>query len=177
MQYYTFDMDEQSRNSCTIATPFGLFCYCQLPMGVRKAPDIATEIMHNIFSDMDNVEFYMDDISCFSNSWEEHLGLLEEVLCHLDSIGFTINSLKCEWAVSETNFLGHWLTPTGIKAWKKKINIVHEATQEYQIIMCFLRHGKLLLQYVAMTNPHTCAPNSHDQKSTFSMDSCTPKSV
>ena len=49
-------------------------------------PDIATEIMHNIFSDMDNVEFYMDDISCFSNSWEEHLGLLEEVLHCLESI-------------------------------------------------------------------------------------------
>ena len=45
-------------------------------MGVSKAQDIATEIMHDIFSDMDIVEFYMDDISCSSNSWEEHLGLL-----------------------------------------------------------------------------------------------------
>ena len=107
-----------------IATPFGLYCYCQLPMGVSEAPDIATEIMHIIFSDMDNVEFHMDDISCFSDSWEEHLGLLEEVLCCLESVRFTINPLKCEWAVSVTDFLGHWLTPTGIKPRKKKIDAI-----------------------------------------------------
>ena len=56
-------------------------------MGISEAPDIATEIMHDSFSDMDNVEFYMDDISCFSNSWKEHLALLEEVLHHLESVG------------------------------------------------------------------------------------------
>ena len=73
MQYYTFDMDEESRNLCTITTPFRLYCYCQLHMGVSEAPDISTEIMHNIFSDMDDLQFYMDDIGCFSNSWKEQV--------------------------------------------------------------------------------------------------------
>ena len=124
MQYYTFDMDEPSRNLCTIATPFGLYRYCRLPMGVSEAPDIATEIMHDTFADMDDVEFYMDDIGCFSDSWNEHLQQIKIVLQCLQSVGFTINPLKCEWAVEETDFLGHWLTPTGIKPWKKKIDAV-----------------------------------------------------
>ena len=93
MQYYTFDMDEESINLCIITMPLRLYCYCQLPMGVSEAPDIATDIMDNILSYMDNVGFYMDDIGCFSNSWEEHLDLLEEVLHRLESIGFTINPL------------------------------------------------------------------------------------
>ena len=118
MQYYTFDMDEHLRNLCTIATPFGLYRCCRLPMGVSKAPDIAP------CANMEDVEFYMDDIGCFSDSWNEHLQILETVLQRLQSVGFTINPLKCEWAVEETDFLGHWLTPTGIKPWKKKIDAV-----------------------------------------------------
>ena len=34
------------------------------------------------------------------------------------------NPLKCAWAVQETSFLGHWMTPTAVKPMKKKIDAI-----------------------------------------------------
>ena len=124
MQYYTFLLDEASCNLCTFATPFRLYRYCRLPMGVSESPDIATENMHLVLNGIEDIEFYMDDIGVFSNSWGAHLSLLSLVLTRLQDVGFTINPLKCEWAIQETDFLGHWLTPEGVKPWHKKIEAI-----------------------------------------------------
>jgi hypothetical protein len=94
-------------------------------MGISAAPDIAQEIMERVLSDLlDKLEVYLDDIAAFSNSWEDHLVLLDKLFTVLQDKGFAVNPLKCEWGIQETDFLGHWLTPTGVKPWRKKIDAI-----------------------------------------------------
>jgi hypothetical protein len=119
MHYYSFELDDESKDLCTTVTPFGKYKYNQLPMRLKCSPDIAQEIMELTFQGVD-CECYMDNVGAFSTSWEAHLKLLDQILNRLDQNNFRNKHPSCK----ETDWLGYWLTPTGLKPWKKKVQAI-----------------------------------------------------
>ena len=116
MQYYSFVLDDESSWLWVFITIFRK-CHClRLPMGLSQSPDWAQATMEQVFWDMlHELECYLDDMSIFDLLWGTHIPKLDKVLGRLHSNSFSVNPLKCEWGVQETDFLGYWMTSTGLK--------------------------------------------------------------
>jgi hypothetical protein len=79
MQYYTFELDKESQDICTVITPFGKYKYLRLLMGLKCSPDIAQAAMENVLSDIEDANIYIDDVGAFSDNWDHHVNLLATV--------------------------------------------------------------------------------------------------
>jgi hypothetical protein len=83
MQYYTFELDKESQDLCTIVAQFGKYKYLRLPMGLKCSPDIAQAAMENVLSDIEDADVYIDDVGAFSNDWDHHVKLIATILLGL----------------------------------------------------------------------------------------------
>ena len=93
-------------------------------MGLKSSPAFAQSKMEQCLADIKELDVYVDDVRVFTSDWSSHLSALDRTLTKLEESGFTINLLKCEWAIKETDWLSYWLTPSGIKPWSKKVEAI-----------------------------------------------------
>ena len=124
MQFYTFELDNESKELCNIVTPHGNYRYNCVPMGLSISPAFVQSKMEQCLQNIEELDVYIDDVEIFTEDWKHHLLILDKTLARLEADGFTINPLKCEWAVQETDWLGYWLTSDGLKPWSKKIEAI-----------------------------------------------------
>eukprot|EP00957_Ditylum_brightwellii_P036618 2774245-Ditylum_brightwellii.AAC.1 len=87
MFFYMLELDKESKELCTIVTPFGKFQYCRMAMGLKIAPDVAQAIIEEILRGT-NVEAYLDDVGIFTNGdFEDHMNVVSLILRRLQENG------------------------------------------------------------------------------------------
>ena len=105
MGYYHIELMLFSKRLCTIVTPpWGKYKYQHLPMGLCNGPNIFQEHMFELFSDLEYVQVYIDDLLMMScSTFKEHLEWLEKVLSHLSEAGLKANAKNCSLQNSKLN--------------------------------------------------------------------------
>jgi len=122
MGYWTFRLDEESQNICTVTYPWGTYKYTRLPMGCSVASDFFNAAMNDIFANQSSVEKFFDDIAVFTDgTYEEHLQEVSKCLATLQLKGFTVKPTKCTWCQKTVDYLGYTLQTDGIKPQTAKL--------------------------------------------------------
>ena len=125
MGYYHIELSPSTKKLCTIVLPWGKYEYQRLPMGLCNSPDIFQEKMGNLMQDLENVKTYIDDILLLTkDNWEDHLEQLEQVSLKLQNAGLKVNAKKSFFGHSELEYLGYWITRTGIQPIAKKVDAI-----------------------------------------------------
>ena len=126
MGFYHIELTPSSSALCTIVLPWGKYEYLKLPMGLCNSPDIFQEKVNELFYGLDYVKAYIDDLLIITkDSFEEHLNKVGKVLHKLNNAGLKINIGKSCFCKTELEYLGYWITQTGIRPLTKKVEAIH----------------------------------------------------
>ncbi len=97
-------------------TPTGHYEYLVMPFGLTNAPAVFQALINYVLRDILNqfAFVYLDDILIFSSSPNEHVEHVKKVLNRLLENHLYIKPEKCEFHVTQVQFLGFIITVPGI---------------------------------------------------------------
>ena len=101
-------MTERAREVSAFITPKGLYECLVMPFGMMNSASTFQRLMDMVTRHLNNCVVYIDDVVIFNNTWEEHLKSIRSFFEAIRSAGLVINLSKCEFAMANVKYLGHW---------------------------------------------------------------------
>ena len=108
-------------------TPFGIFEWQRLPMGLKGAPAnfqriFATVVLAGLIHI--TCEQYLDDTIMPASSEEEFIERLTTILERFEKHDITVNPDKCVFGVSTITAVGHTINDQGVHFTREKLDSV-----------------------------------------------------
>jgi hypothetical protein len=119
---------EEDKKKTAFTTPWGTFMYEKMPFGFMNAGTTFQRAMDIAFiGEKDRfVVIYLDDITIFSASNEEHFHHLKQTFEKCRRYGISLNPKKSHFAMEEGKILGHIVSPEGIKIDSERVKEIQQ---------------------------------------------------
>jgi hypothetical protein len=95
-----------------------------LPFGLKNAPAEFQRVLDRVFSGLEVVKCYIDDIIVFSTSSQKHRTHLADVFAKLRLHGLKLHPGKCKFYCDRVEYLGHMIFPGGLGVVANKVEVV-----------------------------------------------------
>ncbi|CCO37407.1 hypothetical protein RSOLAG1IB_11291 [Rhizoctonia solani AG-1 IB] len=126
--YNNIHIKEGNEWKAAFRTKSGHFEPTVMQFGLSDTPAVFQCFMNNIFRDLLDITVivYLDNILIFSNSREEHVQHVIEVLSCLQKHNLFCNPSKCMFFVTEVTYISLVVTPEGIFMEQEKVKAIQE---------------------------------------------------
>ncbi len=113
--YHQGYMKEEFRKYTAFSTPWGLYEWIRVPMGISNAPPAFQRFINQVLIGLrDRIcTAYLDDILVYGRTFEEQLANLRLVLQRLKSKGIRLRADKCKFFKEEVRYLGRLVSKDG----------------------------------------------------------------
>ncbi|XP_038057353.1 uncharacterized protein LOC119728962 [Patiria miniata] len=125
--YWQIPMAPQDKDKTAFVTSDGHYQFNVMPFGMVNAPAVFSKLMREVLVGVPNVINYIDDILVYTETWEDHMVTLEEVLQRLRNAGLTARPTKCCIGFKSLKFLGHTIGEGIVKPHQDKVDQVLKA--------------------------------------------------
>lgn len=119
---------EEDRQKTAFYVPSrGTFHFKSMPFGLTNAPATQQRLVDALFYGPEfehKVFVFVDDVIVVSNSFEQHMSLLNRVLEKLKMANLTINSKKSQFFRSKLKYLGYIVDSNGLQADPEKVESI-----------------------------------------------------
>ena len=93
--YWQIPVEKDSIEKTAFVTPDGVYKFLKLPFGLKNSAASFNRLMRMVLGGLPGVGCFVDDVCIFTDTWKEHIELLEEVFNRLMMAGLTIKPSKC----------------------------------------------------------------------------------
>jgi hypothetical protein len=117
---------ESDKEKTAFTTPWGTFMYDKMPFGLMNAGATFQRAMDIAFvGERDKfVVIYLDDLTVFSKSDEDHIIHLKQTFEKCRKYGLSLNPKKSHFAMQEGKLLGHIVSRDGIRIDPKRVEAI-----------------------------------------------------
>ena len=121
-------MHPDDKEKTAFSTPWGTFMYDKMDFGLMNAVATFQRAMDIAFvGERDKfVVIYLDDITIFSQSDDEHLKHLKQNFLKCKKYGLSLNPKKSHFVVHEGKLLGHLLSNDGIRIDPERVKAIQK---------------------------------------------------
>ena len=145
--YYNIRIRDEDVHKTAFVFRDQLFEWLRMPFGLSNAPATFSRAMREVFRQQLGryVAVYIDDILVYSDTMEEHMEHLRDVLRTVNDAGLKLNPNKCHFAQSEVKYLGHLIGREGIRVDPRKVDAIRnfpkpETKQQMQRFLGILNY-------------------------------------